>query len=56
MPNIVTDTDVLIVGAGPVGLFLANEMRSPRPEMAARRNPLRAVGTLQSPRHLSPNT
>jgi 2-polyprenyl-6-methoxyphenol hydroxylase-like FAD-dependent oxidoreductase len=25
MPNPVTDTDVLIVGAGPVGLFLANE-------------------------------
>jgi 2-polyprenyl-6-methoxyphenol hydroxylase-like FAD-dependent oxidoreductase len=25
MPNIVTDTDTLIVGAGPVGLFLANE-------------------------------
>ncbi|HVB88010.1 MAG TPA: FAD-dependent monooxygenase [Candidatus Dormibacteraeota bacterium] len=25
MPKAVTDTDVLIVGAGPVGLFLANE-------------------------------
>jgi 2-polyprenyl-6-methoxyphenol hydroxylase-like FAD-dependent oxidoreductase len=25
VPNIVTDTDILIVGAGPVGLFLANE-------------------------------
>jgi 2-polyprenyl-6-methoxyphenol hydroxylase-like FAD-dependent oxidoreductase len=25
MPNAVTDTDILIVGAGPVGLFLANE-------------------------------
>ena len=25
MANNVTDTDVLIVGAGPVGLFLANE-------------------------------
>src|ERR1041385_8669370 len=25
MPNAATDTDVLIVGAGPVGLFLAND-------------------------------
>ena len=25
MQNVVVDTDVLIVGAGPVGLFLANE-------------------------------
>src|SRR5205085_6867597 len=25
MPNATTDLDVLIVGAGPVGLFLANE-------------------------------
>jgi 2-polyprenyl-6-methoxyphenol hydroxylase-like FAD-dependent oxidoreductase len=25
MPTTTTDTDVLIVGAGPVGLFLANE-------------------------------
>ncbi len=25
MPHVVTDADVLIVGAGPVGLFLANE-------------------------------
>src|SRR5215472_13240154 len=25
MPNVTTDTDILIVGAGPVGLFLANE-------------------------------
>ena len=25
MPNATTDTDILVVGAGPVGLFLANE-------------------------------
>jgi hypothetical protein len=25
MQNVATDTDILIVGAGPVGLFLANE-------------------------------
>ncbi len=25
MPNVAIDADVLIVGAGPVGLFLANE-------------------------------
>jgi 2-polyprenyl-6-methoxyphenol hydroxylase-like FAD-dependent oxidoreductase len=25
MPNDASDTDLLIVGAGPVGLFLANE-------------------------------
>ena len=25
MPNVPIDVDILIVGAGPVGLFLANE-------------------------------
>ena len=37
------DTDVLIVGAGPVGLFLANECARRRPALAARRDALVAV-------------
>ena len=47
MHKTATEIDVLIVGAGPVGLFLANECCSPRAEMADCRDARNTVGALQ---------
>jgi len=55
MSNAAIDTDVLIVGAGPVGLFNGQRVCPARPAVATGRDSLIAVGALESARDFSPD-
>ena len=55
MQKVAVDTDVLIVGAGPVGLFLANECARRGLRWRTHRDARVAVGTFEGARNFSPD-